>query len=184
MALTYSSMLELQTDLIGFDLLNSLSNKNFSSDSLDVDKSSLIMFICNHCPYVIHYHDEIIRLEKDYSKKVNLVAISSNDIINYPQDSPAKMKELWETLGLSFPYLFDETQDVSKKYKAECTPEFYLFDSNKKLIYRGRMDETSPGSDKKPSGKDLRTAIDNLENNRPISNDQHPSMGCNIKWKI
>ena len=183
MALTYSSMLELQTDLIGFDLLNSLSNKNFSSDSLDVDKPSLIMFICNHCPYVIHYHDEIIQLEKDYSKKVNLVAISSNDIINYPQDSPAKMKELWETLGLSFPYLFDETQDVAKKYKAECTPEFYLFDSNKKLIYRGRMDETSPGSDKKPSGKDLRTAIDNLENNRPISNDQHPSMGCNIKWK-
>ena len=176
-------MLELQTDLIGFDLLNSLSNKNFSSDSLDVDKSSLIMFICNHCPYVIHYHDEIIRLEKDYSKKINLVAISSNDIINYPQDSPAKMKELWETLGLSFPYLFDETQEVAKKYKAECTPEFYLFDSNKKLIYRGRMDETSPGSDKKPSGKDLRTAIDNLENNRPISNDQHPSMGCNIKWK-
>ena len=184
MALTYSSMLDLQTDLIGFDLLNSLSNKNFSSDSLDVNKSSLIMFICNHCPYVIHYHDEIIRLEKDYSKKINLVAISSNDIINYPQDSPAKMKELWETLGLSFPYLFDETQDVAKKYKAECTPEFYLFDSNKKLIYRGRMDETSPGSDKKPSGKDLRTAIDNLENNRPISNDQHPSMGCNIKWKI
>ena len=183
MALTYSSMLELQTDLIGFDLLNSLSNKNFSSDSLDVDKSSLIMFICNHCPYVIHYHDEIIRLEKDYSKKVNLVAISSNDIINYPQDSPLKMKELWENLGLSCPYLFDETQEVAKKYKAECTPEFYLFDSNKKLIYRGRMDETSPGSDKKPSGKDLRTAIDNLENNRPISNDQHPSMGCNIKWK-
>ena len=184
MALTYSSMLDLQTDLIGFDLLNSLSNKNFSSDSLDVNKSSLIMFICNHCPYVIHYHDEIIRLEKDYSKKINLVAISSNDIINYPQDSPAKMKELWETLGLSFPYLFDETQDVAKKYKAECTPEFYLFDSNKKLIYRGRMDETSPGSDKKPSGKDLITAIDNLENNRPISNDQHPSMGCNIKWTI
>ena len=181
MALTYSSMLELQTDLIGFDLLNSLSNKNFSSDSLDVDKSSLIMFICNHCPYVIH--DEIIRLEKDYYKKINLVAISSNDIINYPQDSPLKMKELWENLGLSFPYLFDETQEVAKKYKAECTPEFYLFDSNKKLIYRGRMDETSPGSDKKPSGKDLRTAIDNLENNRPISNDQHPSMGCNIKWK-
>ena len=183
MALTYSSMLDLQTDLIGFDLLNSLSNKNFSSDSLDVDKSSLIMFICNHCPYVIHYHDEIIRLEKDYSKKINLVAISSNDIINYPQDSPLKMKELWENLGLSFPYLYDETQEVAKKYKAECTPEFYLFDSNKKLIYRGRMDETSPGSDKKPSGKDLRTAIDNLENNRPISNDQYPSMGCNIKWK-
>ena len=163
--------------------LKSTENKILSLNDVKGKNGTLIMFICNHCPYVIHYHDEIIRLEKDYYKKVNLVAISSNDIINYPQDSPVKMKELWDNLGLSFPYLFDETQEVAKKYKAECTPEFYLFDSNKKLIYRGRMDETSPGSDKKPSGKDLRTAIDNLENNRPVSNDQHPSMGCNIKWK-
>ena len=183
MALTYSSMLELGSKMPHFELKNVMNDKMYASISLFNNKPSLIMVICNHCPYVIHYHDEIIRLEKDYSKKINLVAISSNDIINYPQDSPLKMKELWENLGLSFPYLFDETQEVAKKYKAECTPEFYLFDSNKKLIYRGRMDETSPGSDKKPSGKDLRTAIDNLENNRPISNDQHPSMGCNIKWK-
>ena len=183
MSLTYSRMLELQTDFIQFDLLNSLSNRHFSSDSLNGDKPSLIMFICNHCPYVIHYHDEIVRLERDYAKNINMVAISSNDIVNYPQDSPEKMRELWNLLGLSFPYLFDETQEIAKKYKAECTPEFYLFNSNKKLVYRGRMDETSPGSDLEPSGKDLRSAIDSLENNIPISDKQFPSMGCNIKWK-
>ena len=184
MALTYSSMLELQTDLIEFDLLNSVSNKNFSSDSIDRDKPSLIMFICNHCPYVIHYHDEIIRLEKDYAENINMVAISSNDIISHPQDDPHKMREMWNSLGLSFPYLFDETQEIAKKYKAECTPEFYLFDSNQKLVYRGRMDESSPGSDQAPTGNDLRMAIDNLQNNKPISEEQFPSMGCNIKWKL
>ncbi len=183
MALTYSSMLELQTDLIEFDLLNSVSNKNFSSDSIDRDKPSLIMFICNHCPYVIHYHDEIVRLEADYAESINIIAISSNDIISHPQDNPNKMKEMWNSLDLSFPYLFDETQEIARKYKAECTPEFYLFDSNQKLVYRGRLDESSPGSDQVPSGKDLRTAIDNLQNNKPISDEQFPSMGCNIKWK-
>ena len=183
MALTYSSMLDLQTDLIQFKLLNSLSNKYYSSDSLDDFKPSLIMFICNHCPYVIHYHDELIRIENDYAKSINMVAISSNDIINYPEDSPNKMRGLWDSLGLSFPYLFDETQEIAKKYKAECTPEFYLFNTNRKLVYRGRLDETSPGSDKKPSGKDLRSAIDNLLSNQPISEEQLPSMGCNIKWK-
>ena len=183
MALTYSSMLELQTNLIEFDLLNSVSNKNFSSDSIDRDKPSLIMFICNHCPYVIHYHDEIIRLEEDYAESINMIAISSNDIISHPQDNPHKMKEMWNSLDLSFPYLFDETQEIARKYKAECTPEFYLFDSNQKLVYRGRLDESSPGSEKVPSGKDLRTAIDNLQNNRTISDEQFPSMGCNIKWK-
>ena len=183
MALTYSSMLELQTELIQFDLLNPLSNEQFSSDSLDRGKPSLIMFICNHCPYVIHYHDEIIRLEKDYAKGINIIAISSNDIISHPQDDPHKMKEMWNSLGLSFPYLFDETQEVARKYKAECTPEFYLFDSNQKLVYRGRMDESSPGSYQVPTGNDLRMAIDNLQNNKPISEEQFPSMGCNIKWK-
>ncbi len=183
MALTYSSMLELQTDLIEFDLLNSVSNKNFSSDSIDRDKPLLIMFICNHCPYVIHYHDEIIRLEEDHAESINMIAISSNDIISHPQDNPHKMKEMWNSLDLSFPYLFDETQEIAIKYKAECTPEFYLFDSNQKLVYRGRLDESSPGSDQAPSGKDLRMAIDNLQNNKPISDEQFPSMGCNIKWK-
>jgi thioredoxin-related protein len=141
------------------------------------------MFICNHCPYVIHYHDEIIRLERDYAENINMIAISSNDITSHPQDNPHKMKEMWNSLGLSFPYLFDETQEVARKYKAECTPEFYLFDSNQKLVYRGRMDESSPGSDQVPTGNDLRTAIDNLQNNKPLLEEQFPSMGCNIKWK-
>ena len=184
MSLTYSSMLDLQTDLISFNLPNVVTDQNFSNSDLDVSKPSIIMFICNHCPYVIHYHEEIIKLVNDFKNDINLVAISSNDIVNYPQDSPSKMKELWNSLGLSFPYLFDETQDIARKYKAECTPEFYLFNQNRKLVYRGRMDETSPGSNTAPSAKDLRVAIKSLLMNQPISDEQFPSMGCNIKWKV
>ena len=183
MSLTYSSMLELGTELIPFDLSNTVSKKHFSSDELDNSKPSLIMFICNHCPYVIHYHSEIKQISHDYKDQINIVAISSNDIDNYPQDGPKEMHDLWEKLGLSFPYLFDETQTIAKAYKAECTPEFYLFDSNKKLVYRGRLDESSPNSNIQPSGKDIRNALDNLFNDEEISNDQFPSMGCNIKWK-
>ena len=182
MSLTYSSMLDLQTDLIPFDLLNTINDRNFSSEELDSSKPSLIMFICNHCPYVIHYHGELQRLTEDYQDDFNLVAISSNDIINYPQDAPDKMKLLWKNLGLSFPYLFDENQEIAKKYKAECTPEFYLFDRNKKLVYRGRFDASSPGSDSRPDGIDLRNAMQNCLDGNKISDDQYPSMGCNIKW--
>ena len=183
MSLTYSSMLELGTELIPFDLSNTVSKKHFSSDDLDNSKPSLIMFICNHCPYVIHYHSEIKQISHDYKDQINIVAISSNDIDNYPQDGPKEMHDLWEKLGLSFPYLFDETQTIAKAYKAECTPEFYLFDINRKLVYRGRLDESSPNSNIQPSGKDIRSALDNLFNDEEISNDQFPSMGCNIKWK-
>ena len=183
MSLTYSSMLELNSNLIEFDLPNSVTNKNFSTDNLDLDKPSLIMFICNHCPYVIHYHEQIQKLTRDFEEKFNFVAISSNDVENYPQDSPEKMKILWEELSLTFPYLYDETQDVAKKYKAECTPEFYVFNANKKLVYRGRFDDTSPGSDKDPNGEDLRSAMQALIDGQKISDEQFPSMGCNIKWK-
>ncbi len=183
MSLTYSSMLELGTELIPFYLSNTVSKKHFSSDELDNSKPSLIMFICNHCPYVIHYHSEIKQISHDYKDQINIVAISSNDIDNYPQDGPKEMHDLWEKLGLSFPYLFDETQTIAKAYKAECTPEFYLFDTNRKLVYRGRLDESSPNSNIQPSGKDIRNALDNLFNDEEISNDQFPSMGCNIKWK-
>ena len=183
MSLTYSKMLALNTDLIPFDLPNVVTGEHFSNNDLDSLNPSLVMFICNHCPYVIHYHKELAKLTKDYLKDINMVAISSNDVINYPQDNPKKMKDLWSTLGLSFPYLYDETQQIAKNFKAECTPEFYLFNSNQKLVYRGRMDETSPGSNNEPSGKDLRKAINNLQENKPISEDQFPSMGCNIKWK-
>ena len=176
-------MLELGSSLKEFNLLNTVSGNNFSSTELDETKPSLIMFICNHCPYVIHYHDEIKRLAGDYAGILNMVAISSNDIENYPQDGPDKMRELWRDLDLSFPYLFDSTQDVAKQYKAECTPEFYLFDSSQKLIYRGRLDESSPNSGLEPTGEDLRNAIENVLNNKDVNADQFPSMGCNIKWK-
>lgn len=183
MSLTYSSMLELNSNLIEFDLPNSVTNKNFSTDNLGLDRPSLIMFICNHCPYVIHYHEQIQKLTRDFEEKFNFVAISSNDVENYPQDSPEKMKILWEELSLTFPYLYDETQDVAKKYKAECTPEFYVFNANKKLVYRGRFDDTSPGSDTDPNGEDLRSAMQALIDGQKISDEQFPSMGCNIKWK-
>ena len=183
MSLTYSSMLPLGTKLIAFELIDTVSEKNFSSDEFEISKPTLIMFICNHCPYVIHYHSEIQKIYKDYKDQINMVAISSNDIDNYPQDAPEHMQDLWKELGLSFPYLFDETQMVAKAYKAECTPEFYLFDSNRKLVYRGRLDESSPNSAILPSGKVLRSAIENLLNEREISLEQFPSMGCNIKWK-
>ena len=183
MSLTYSSMLSLGTKLIAFELIDTVSEKNFSSDELEISKPTLIMFICNHCPYVIHYHSEIQKIDKDYKDQINMVAISSNDIDNYPQDDPQHMQDLWKELGLSFPYLFDETQMVAKAYKAECTPEFYLFDNNRKLVYRGRLDESSPNSAILPSGKDLRDAIENLLSEREISLEQFPSMGCNIKWK-
>ena len=183
MSLTYSSMLLLGTKLIAYELIDTVSDKNFSSDELEISKPTLIMFICNHCPYVIHYHSEIQKIYKDYKDQINMVAISSNDIDNYPQDGPQHMQDLWKELGLSFPYLFDETQMVAKSYKAECTPELYLFDNNRKLVYRGRLDESSPNSAILPSGKDLRDAIENLLSEREISLEQFPSMGCNIKWK-
>ena len=183
MSLTYSSMLDLNSTLIEFDLPNSVSNNCFSSKNLDSKKPSLIMFICNHCPYVIRYHQQIQELTKDFEEKFNFVAISSNDVENYPQDSPEKMKILWQELDLKFPYLYDETQELAKKYKAECTPEFYLFNDNKKLVYRGRFDDTSPGSGRDPNGEDLRNAMQALIDGQKISDDQFPSMGCNIKWK-
>ena len=182
MALTYSSMLELGSKIPHFVLKNTLDGEMYASSSLSNDKPSLIMIICNHCPYVVHYHEELKRMNRDLGKQIDFLAISSNDINNYPQDGPEQMKELLK-LGLSFPYLFDETQDIAKALKAECTPEFYLYDNNDKLVYRGRMDNSSPGNDIEISGNDLREACSRLLNGSTISLDQHPSMGCNIKWK-
>ena len=182
MALTYSSMLTLRSELAAFDLLNTITGDNFSSDDLDKNKHSLIMFICNHCPYVIHYHDEIKKIINDYNG-IRFIAISSNDIENYPQDSPEKMKLLFQDLGISIPYLFDETQEIAKLFKAECTPEFYLFNKERALVYRGRLDSSSPGNSDEVDGSDLRKAIDLTLDNKDVKFDQFPSMGCNIKWK-
>ena len=183
MALTYSSMLPLGTQLIHFDLPNTTDGSSFSSSKITANKPVLIMIICNHCPYVVHYHEELKRLHREYSNAVSFLAISSNDVVNYPEDSPEKMKGLWDNLGFSFPYLYDETQEVAKAYQAECTPEFYLFSNDHKLVYRGRCDDTSPKSGVEPNGSDLRLAINAELKGQCPNVEQHPSMGCNIKWK-
>ena len=183
MALTYSSMLELGSKMPHFELKNVMNDKMYASTSLFNKKPSLIMVICNHCPYVIHYHEELKKMNNDFKDRIDFVAISSNDIINYPQDGPKQMKQLFKDLGLSFPYLFDETQNVARALKAECTPEFYLYNNKNMLVYRGRMDNSSPGNDIEITGNDLRSACINLLNGNTISSNQHPSMGCNIKWK-
>ena len=183
MALKYSSMLELGTEIPKFELLNVLDDKMFSSKSLENNRPTLLMLICNHCPYVIHYHEELQRITKDFHSLVDLVAISSNDAMNYPQDGPEEMKALFDSLGLSFPYLYDETQNMAKVLQAQCTPEFYLYNGQGVLVYRGRLDDSSPGNDIKVSGKDLRDAINALLSGQSINEFQQPSMGCSIKWK-
>ncbi len=179
-------MMNLGTMAPDFRLPDALSGKEFTLDELRGEKATLIMFICNHCPYVIHVMPEIIRVAADYgSKGIGFIAISSNDVVAYPQDSPEKMKEFAGTWELGFPYLYDETQGVARAYDAACTPDFYLFDGRLKLAYRGRLDESRPREDNpKPlSGKDLRGALNALLSGEPLSEIQFPSMGCNIKWK-
>ncbi len=183
MALKYSSMLELGKAIPEFELINVLENQMFSSLSLENNRPTLLMLICNHCPYVIHYHEELQRITKDLHSLVDLVAISSNDAMNYPQDGPEEMKVLFDSLGLSFLYLYDETQNMAKVLQAQCTPEFYLYNGQGLLVYRGRLDDSSPGNDIKVSGKDLRDAINALLSGQSISEFQQPSMGCSIKWK-
>ena len=176
-------MLELGTKIPDFKIVNSLDQQMYSSTKLYNNRPSLLMVICNHCPYVIHYHEELQQLTHDYSREIDFVAISSNDVDRYPQDGPIEMKKLFVKIGLDFPYLHDETQEVSKLLQAECTPEFYLYDSNNALVYRGRIDASSPGKETPITGIDLRSAIDALIQGVTVSSEQHPSMGCSIKWK-
>ena len=149
------------------------------------DKSVLlVLFICNHCPYVKHIRAGLAQLGRDYqSKQVGIVAINSNDVANYPEDSPARMKEEVKSAGYSFPYLYDESQAVAKAYRAACTPDIYLFDKNRKLVYRGQFDDSRPGNGIPVTGKDLRVALDAVLAGKPVSPNQKASMGCNIKWK-
>jgi thiol-disulfide isomerase/thioredoxin len=142
------------------------------------------MFICNHCPFVKHVNSELVALARDYQPKgVSFIAISSNDVENYPQDGPERMKETAAKEGYTFPYLYDESQQVARDYDAACTPDFYLFDPDLKLVYRGQIDGSRPGNGIPVSGKDLRGALDSLIAGAPIASDQYPSIGCNIKWK-
>jgi len=184
MARTPSNMLALKTIAPEFILPDTVSDKNIALNDVAGEKGTLIMFICNHCPYVIHVNEEIVNLANDYqSKGIGFVAISSNDVENYPDDSPEKMKIHAENSGYNFPYLYDETQSVARAYDAACTPDFYLFDSDNHLYYRGRLDGSRPGNDLPVTGEDLRAAMDDLLAKKPAPEKQYPSMGCNIKWK-
>ncbi len=184
MALTPSNMLPLNTSAPNFDLPDVVSGSTKSLNDVQGSNGTVIMFICNHCPYVIHVQDQIASLADEYLKKgVGFVGISSNDVQNYPADSPDHLKAQAENVGFNFPYLFDENQEIAKKYDAACTPDFYVFNTDQKLVYRGRIDESRPNSGIPVTGKDLRSSLDKLINGEPQDNDQYPSIGCNIKWK-
>ena len=184
MALTPSNMLALETKAPDFNLINTIDDTLVSLQDAKGKNGTVIMFISNHCPFVKHINSEISKLAKDYdSKGVKCIAISSNDIINYPDDAPNKMKENAIEHDFTFPYLFDETQSIAKAYDAACTPDFYTFDSDLKLVYRGQLDSSRPGNGIPVTGEDLRFSIDALLNNQSQSSIQKPSIGCNIKWK-
>ncbi len=184
MALTESNIFELGTVALNFELTNTINNELVNLSKVKGEKGTAIFFICNHCPFVIHVNEELVKLANDYHQKgISFIAISSNDIENYPQDRPELMKELAEKLQYPFPYLYDETQEVAKAYDAACTPDLYLFDEDLKAVYHGRLDDSRPGNDKPVTGKDFRDAIDALLNDKSILDNQKPSMGCNIKWK-
>ena len=183
MAATESTMLELGTPAPNFELPDPDGNLHRLTDFEDA-KALVVAFICNHCPFVKHIQDELARFGRDYlDRGVAMVAISANDAESYPADAPARMKEVAERVGYVFPYLYDESQQTAKAYRAACTPEFYLFDGDQKLAYRGRFDGARPGNREAVTGADLRQATDAVLDGRPAQSDQIPSMGCNIKWR-
>ncbi|MFY0608001.1 MAG: thioredoxin family protein [Cyclobacteriaceae bacterium] len=184
MSLAHSNMMPLGTKAPSFNLRNVMDDQPTTLIDARGAKGTVIMFICVHCPYVILVQDEIAAISKEYQNHgVEFVAISSNDINNYPQDAPAFMKEQAEAVDFDFPYLYDEDQEVAKAYGAECTPDFFVFDENDHCVYRGRLDDATPGNGVPVTGKDLRGALSLLVSGDDIPEDQLPSMGCNIKWK-
>lgn len=184
MARTPSNMIPLQSVALNFTLLDVVSNKTRSLDSLKGKKGTALFFICNHCPFVIHINAALVQLANDYSKKgIGFIAISSNDAVNYPQDGPLQMKLHAKTEDYPFPYLYDETQEVAKAYDAACTPDCYLYDDELKLIYRGQLDDSRPGNEIEVTGANFRNALDCLLKGKANTQIQKPSIGCNIKWK-
>jgi peroxiredoxin len=185
MALTESTMLELGTIAPNFTLTDVVTGKTVSRDDFRGQKALLVMFICAHCPYVKHINEGLAKLGKDYAEQpIAIVAISSNDVVTHPADDPAGLKRQAESNGFVFPYLYDETQAVAHAYKAACTPDFFLFDADLRLAYRGQFDSSRPGNGIPVTGEDLRSAIDIVLSGKPILTDQRPSIGCNIKWAI
>lgn len=185
MSATPSNMLPLGTVAPDFDLPDTITNSNLSLQALKGEKGTIVMFICNHCPYVMHIKSQLVDIATHYANKgISTIAISSNEIENYPEDAPDKMTELMTEWGNPFAaYLYDESQEVAKAYQAACTPDIYLFDENLACVYRGRLDAATPKNDEPLTGADLRAALDNLLAGTAISDKQIPSIGCNIKWK-
>ncbi len=179
-----SVMLLLGTPAPPFGLRDVVRGKTYSLESFAGKSALLVMFICRHCPYVVHVQEELAKIGRDYHDTgLGIVAISSNDPVSHPDDAPPKLKEMAERLGLMFPFCFDETQKIAKAYRAACTPDFFLFDGARQLVYRGQLDDSRPGNNKPVTGRDLRAAIEAVLAGKPVAHNQHPSIGCSIKWK-
>jgi peroxiredoxin len=184
MARTESTMLPLGTSAPDFHLPDVVSGKTISLSDFKDKQALLVMFICRHCPFVKHVQNELARIGRDYAgKPLGIAAISSNDATTFPEDAPDSLGEMAAELGFNFPFLYDESQDVARAYDAACTPDFFLFDKDRKLMYRGQLDNSRPNSNVPVTGKDLRTAIDAVLSGQTVSSDQKPSVGCNIKWR-
>jgi peroxiredoxin len=184
MSLTPSTMLALGTKAADFRLPDTVTGKIISLKTFEGKKGLLVMFLSRHCPYVQHVKGELAKLGKDYAgKSLGIVAISSNDVTNYPDDAPNELKRMAQEEGFLFPFCYDETQAVAKAYTAACTPDFFVFNTERTLAYRGQLDESRPGNGKPVTGRDVRTALDDLLAGKPVATNQKPSMGCNIKWK-
>lgn len=184
MAETPTKQIPLGFKAPDFKLTDTISGEMKSFHDIKGEKGTVVMFICNHCPYVKHIIKELVHVSKDYIPKgIGFVAISSNDVENYPQDSPEKMNEFARENDFDFPYLYDETQKVARAYDAACTPDFDVFDAENLCVYRGQFDESRPGNDKQINGKDLRKALDLILAGEHVPEEQIPSVGCNIKWK-
>ncbi len=179
-----SVMLPLGIPAPPFALRDVVGGQSYSLDSFADKAALLVMFICRHCPYVVHVQYEIAKLGRDYiDAELGIVGISSNDPTQYPDDAPPRLKEMAERVGFTFPLCFDDTQEIAQAYRAACTPDFYLFDRERRLAYHGQLDDSRPGSDRPVTGRDLRAAIDALLIGKPIDGNQKASIGCSIKWK-
>jgi peroxiredoxin len=177
-------MLPLGTIAPAFTLVDTITDKKMSLTELKSPVATVIMFICNHCPFVKHIQVELVAFAKEFQKKnISFIAISANDIVHYPEDAPNKMRDNAQKLGFTFPYLFDETQEVAKAYQAACTPDFYIFDEDLRCVYRGEFDDSRPGNSIPVTGKAMRAALENILAEKPVNPDQKPSVGCNIKWR-
>lgn len=184
MALTPSTMLDLGTSAPDFQLPDAVSGQTISLDTFADKKALLVIFMCRHCPFVKHVQSELAKLGHDYANQsLGIVAISANDAENYPDDAPERLQAMAKELGFTFPFCYDATQETAKAYTAACTPDFFLFDQNRQLVYRGQLDDSRPSNSQPVNGRDLRSAIDAVLADQSVNPDQKPSVGCNIKWK-